>query len=171
MVVTAPSPGGSWFVTDAQNVLQMPSVMVCVLPFSGGQCHCITMSQAWCGGILISAWLALFPRICFSLRFRVRVRHKENVCRTGRWRWSSPWCPGGRMGTRRHCHLPTVAARMQLWAAPGPKVAPAPTGSPSRTSPGWAKGAYSFRPAGASSHLTEAVRHRLGIQLVPTSSS
>ena len=39
-------------------------------------------------------------------------------------------------GDRRHCHLPTVAAGMQLWAAPGPKVAPAPTGSPSRTSPG-----------------------------------
>ena len=38
MEVTAPSPGGSWSVTDAQNIPQVPSAMAYVLPFSGNQC-------------------------------------------------------------------------------------------------------------------------------------
>lgn len=81
------------------------------------------------------------------------------------------------MGTRHHCHVPTAAACVQLWAAPGPKVAPAPTKSPSRMSPGGAKGAYSFRPAGASPSDGGSKTQKRGpacphkFQLIPAGSS
>lgn len=78
---------------------------------------CIIAAQAWCG-VLASAWLAArlpgftspqVPSQGWTQGKHVPAWEVEVKLTLMSWTW---------LGTRRHCHLPTAAAHVQLWAAP-----------------------------------------------------